>query len=275
MWLRIPLLAVLLGCCAGASAHCTTPDTLQPLTTIQAEERGSVRIYGAVGWSLGVGSADFFRVYQSLLGGRAAGFDIPIGVSAGMQSYQFGDAAIGLMTGYSRAVLRETYAYDPREMAIPIGPAQSVGQTILMTVIPAMATVDYLPRRRQFTGYLGAGVGIASVDLYWAEQLSSTSEPGGRASGVRYDKQHFVPAVMARAGVSLGFDDPLAHRTRAGVYFEATYQYMPLQALLMERLAKSLPASSGVATTPFDVQAGGLVLRIGFQVALGSPQIRR
>lgn len=238
--------------------------------TMTAAAQQSIRLYGDVNWTLGTAASDFFRDYRTILGAGAAGFDVPVGLGLGIQSFQLGDGAIGLATGYRRSVVRETYNYDPRTAPTAIGPAQGVGQTILLSVIPALLTIDYIPRHRQFTGYVGAGVGLASVDLSWEEYLTSSQEPGARQSGVRYSDHHLVPAAMVRAGVSLLFDDPFSSETRAGIYVETAYEYVPVSASLMQRIATTLPAAPSQFDQPYNIQAGGIVLRVGFQVMVTS-----
>lgn len=238
--------------------------------TAPSAAQQSIRLYGDVNWTLGTAASEFFRDYRTILAGGSSGFDVPVGIGLGIQSFQLGDGAVGLASGYRRSVVRETYSYDPRTAITPIGPAQGVGQTILMTVIPALLTVDYLPRHRQFTGYVGAGVGLASVDMSWEEYLTPSQEPGARQGGVRYSDHHLVPALMARAGVSLMFDDPFSTETRAGIYVEAAYEYMPLSVPLMQRIAATIPNSPSRLQQPYSVQAGGVVLRVGFQVRVTS-----
>jgi len=247
--------------------HSTAQDSLEQIKT-KARLKRTVRLYGDVNWTMGISAEDFFADYRKYLGGTASGFDIPVGFSGGMSSFQFGDFCIGLHAGYYRAAVRETYTYDPETSPVPTGPEQGVSQTITMTVIPAMVMVDYFPVQRQFTGYLGAGVGLASLGFFWSEDMANTNQEGARLSGVRYDENHLVPAVQGRAGVSLGFDDPLSSLAYAGIYIEAGYTYIPFSAQLFEKTAETFAFNRPASTPEYNIQAGGIVLRLGFEVIL-------
>ena len=242
-------------------------DSLEQIRSASRLKR-TVRLYGDVNWTMGISAEEFFADYRSLVGGAASGFDIPVGVSGGLSSFQFGDACIGIMAGYYRAVVRETYTYDPRTSPRPTGPEQGVSQTITMTVIPAMLMIDYFPVRRQFTGYVGAGVGLASLAFFWNEDLANINQQGARLGGVRYDETHLVPAAQVRAGVSLGFDDPLSSLAYAGVYLETGYTYIPFSAPLFEKTAETLAWSPPSTSQDYNIQAGGIVIRVGFEVIL-------
>jgi hypothetical protein len=219
-----------------------------------------------VNWTLNISAREFFDDYRTLLGGTASGFDVPEGLTLSVGSFLLEDGAIGLSAGYYRAVVRESYDYNPKLYAQPTGPSQSATQDIMLTVIPAYVTLDYFPVERQFTGYVGAGVGLASVHFAWTEIMSTSTEPGARLSGTRYDDAQLVPSAMVRAGVSLGFDDPVSKRTFGGLYLEISY--IPFSAPVFERTASTLAWRPERTTAPYNIQAGGIVLRLGFEVIL-------
>ena len=137
-------------------------------------------------------------------------------------------------------------------------------------MIPAMATIDYFPIQRQFTGYVGVGAGIAPVSFFWREDLSASVDPGARQSGVRYDDSALSPAFMARSGVSLGFDDPVSKQTWGGIYFEVAYTYIPFSAPVFADLAKTLPAQPDGSFDDYNFQTGGFVVKIGFEIILSN-----
>ena len=221
-----------------------------------------------VNWTFGLTAPEFFEDYRTLLGGTASGFSIPTGVSLSLSSFQLGNTAFGLMGGFYKASVRETYDYDPEFYFKPTGPEQSATQNITLSILPAMVTLDYFPVFRQFTGYLGVGAGVASVNFAWTESMSVSTEPGARPSGIRYDDGSIVPAAMARAGVSLGFDDPVGSKTFAGLYLEVAYTYIPFSAPVFSSTAETLAWSPPRASAPYDFQAGGFVLKLGFEVIL-------
>ena len=233
-----------------------------------------LRVSVDVNWVFGTQAPAFFQDYQGLLGGHASGFDTPTGLNIAVSSFQMQDVGIGISAGYYRAVVREAYAYEPDLYPIPTGPRQGVSQNIAMEVIPAFLTVDYFPVQRQFTGYIGAGAGMAAVSFSWTETLSKSNERGARLSGERYDDSELTFAVMGHAGISLGFDDPLSHKTNAAIYFEVGYQYIPFSAPVFVRTAETLLWAPERTNGDYQFNAGGFVLRLGFSVILTKGDVR-
>lgn len=235
-----------------------------------------VRIDASVGWTLSIDATEFFRDYQSILGGKASGFDAAVGFDVGMSTYQLGDVSIGVAAGYSRAIVRENYNYKPLIADTSFGPPQNVSQNMSLTVVPAMLTVDYYTPNRQFTGYVGAGAGVASVAFSWSEELTASQALGSRLSGIRYDDAQLAPAIMLRAGVSLGLDNPMLTNVRGAITIDAQYISIPFSAPLFAGAAKSFTAT--VPNRTFDdysVQAGGFRLRIGFSIFIRQPAMQR
>ncbi|MCX6139981.1 MAG: hypothetical protein NTX15_03995 [Candidatus Kapabacteria bacterium] len=231
-----------------------------------------VRVELSAGWTFGIDADAFFKDYQVVLGGKASGFDAPVGFGLSMSSYQLGNASIGVSAGYYRAVVRENYDYKPRLSDTSFGPPQNITQNISLTCIPAVLTIDYYPFARQFTGYVGAGVGLGAATFVWTEEITSSQVIGARTSGERYNDTHLVPAFSVRSGISLGLDDELGANIRAALTIEGAYLYMPLTAPLFAATANSF-----VAPTParlkgdYKIQTGGFQLRIGFSIFIRPP----
>ncbi len=255
-------LFVLVILIAGVSCHAMTSDTV-------VKRKGRpVRIYGDVVWMMGLHSTDFFKDYQSLLGGGASTFDVPIGLTFGISSFQLGDLAIGVTGSYYRATVRETYTYDPRFRDSAVGPEQTLTQAIVMNVIPIFLTADYFPIQRQFTGYVGAGVGMGAVGMTWEESVANTPQGGSRPSGVRYDETHYTPAFLVRAGVSLGWDKRSTTRIGAALYFEVSYSVLPFSADMFQQFSQYVPALSQAAARSYRFQAGGIGIHGGVSIFL-------
>lgn len=231
-----------------------------------------VRFEFTTSWTFGIGADELFRDYQTVFGGRASGFDVPVGFGASLSTYQVNDFSIGVSAGYFRAIVRENYDYRPLLRDTSFGPSQNVTQNMALTCIPAMLSVDYFPVFRQFTGFVGLSAGIGHVSFRWDEELSSSTLPGARRGGLRYDRSHIVPAVQLRTGVSLGLDGEVGKNVRAALTLEGGYLYMPLTAAILRDAAASF-----VATVPerlrsdYRIQAGGMQLRIGFLLFIRPP----
>ncbi len=239
--------------------------------TLVGVQRGRPLLVRAdVNWTLGIAATEFFRDVQYYLGARASSFDIPTGVSATIASFQLSDIAFGLSSGYTRAAVRETYGYDPRSRPDPVGPAQTITQTFLLSSIPTMITVDYHPIRRQFSGYVGVGLGVSANHFYWEEALSPSTESGARQSGIRYDAWQASPLVHIRSGLFLGFDQRWSGQTRPGLFVEAGYMWIPMHGRYFELTAKSMANQPQQLARDYTIHAGGFVLRMGLELLLNA-----
>ncbi len=265
-------LAIRGNCKRWATLVCTA--VICALPTFASDSASTVRkgkplrIAADVQWIMGISSTDFFADYRYYLSGTASGFDVPIGITFSASSFQIPDVPIGIRVGYYRAAVRETYDYVPENRPQPIGPAQSLSQTITLTCVPALLTIDYRPQQRQFTGYVGLGVGVGAAHVYWNESVSTSTEPGARQGGVRYDEWHAAPAVQATAGIFLGFDQVWARKTRPGIFFEAGYLWMPITGPFFSGVAQTIPVSDPGLYGNYTIVAGGIVLRVGFEIIL-------
>jgi hypothetical protein len=131
-----------------------------------------------------------------------------------------------------------------------------------------MITIDYRPLQRQFTGYVGLGLGAGAVHFLWEEGVSSSAEPGAREGGVRYDEWQAAPIVNLRAGISLGFDQVWAKKTRPGIFVETGYLWMPVTGPFFAGTAASITNPPPKLLGDYTIQAGGIVVRVGFEVIL-------
>ena len=231
-----------------------------------------VRFEATAPWTFGIDADVLFRDYQAVFGGKSSGFDVPVGFGGSLSTYQLDDVSFGVSAGYFRAVVRENYDYQPVLQDMSFGPTQNVTQNMSLTCVPAMVTVDYFPVYRQFTGYVGLGLGIGHVLFRWDEELSSSALPGARRGGARYNDSHIVPAVQIRTGISLGLDGVVGKNVRAAVTLEGGYLYMPLSAPLMRDAASSFIADvPDRLRSDYRIQTGGFQLRIGFLLFVRPP----
>jgi len=225
-----------------------------------------IRLYGNIQWIFGIASSEFFQDYKSQLLGPASTFDAAEGVRGGISSFQFPNVGIGLDVGYYRVVLRETYVF--RSILDSTRPDQTVGQDFAMNVVPVFATIDYFPVKRQFTAYVGAGVGMSFINVRWSESLSATQLPGARKSGLRYDESHVVPSGQVRTGVSLGWDSSPTAVVRPSLFFEITYTLIPFTAPLFSDVAPTLDSPPDRLRGSYAIQAGGVGVHAGISLLL-------
>ncbi|MBK7032010.1 MAG: hypothetical protein IPH49_01775 [Ignavibacteria bacterium] len=196
------IFVVLVMCCCAMATFAA--DSLVVGATRPAHKGNlkPVRAELSAMWTFGIDADEFFKDYQLVLGGKASGFNAPMGFSASLSTYQLGNASIGVMAGYYKAVVRENYDYKPLITDTSFAPPQNITQDIALTCIPALLTIDYYPHARQFTGFVGAGIGLGAATFRWTETITESQSIGARLGGERYNETHLVPAVMLRAGVS-------------------------------------------------------------------------
>ncbi len=228
-----------------------------------------VRIEAGVGWTLGIQAAEFIADYQGVLGGTAASFGIPVGGRASVNQHLTENLSVGLSGGYYRASIRESYVYDPQPPAGRLGPRQAVTQSIEVTAIPVYAAVDYYASRRQFTGYVGSGVGLLFGNVLWTEDIQPSQLLGARTGGTRYNASIIAPLLMLRTGVSLGFDGPTNARSMTGIRVDVSYAISPLRGTYMASQFNSfaVPPPERLKES-YAIDPGGLRVEIGFFILL-------
>ncbi len=239
------------------------------LVRAQSVEGTNVRFEGAVNWTLGIQAPEFIADYQSVLGGTASSFGIPIGARASLSQYLNDNISIGLSGGFFRASIRETYTYDPKPPAERYAPMQNVTQSIEVTAAPVFATIDFYPVKRQFTGFFGLGLGLLFGDVLWTEEIQTSRLPGARTSGTRFNESMIVPALKLRTGVSLGFDGPINARSASGIRIEVGYTIAPMHHAFMagqfDSFAVPLPER---LQGNYSIDPGGMSIEIGFFLLL-------
>ena len=228
-----------------------------------------VRLEASVLWTLGIQAPDFIRDYQGVLGGAASSFGVPIGARASVHQYLTDEISVGVSGGFFRATIRENYTYDPKPPTTPLGPAQNVTQNIEVSTIPVLLNLDLFPARRQFTGYLGVGIGLVFSNVFWSEEIQTSRLLGARRSGTRYNGSLIAPTAKLRAGVSLGFDGSAMARSATGIRIEVGYTFAPLQdrffAGQFDSFAVPPPQRLG---QEYMIDAGGVSIEIGISLLL-------
>lgn len=228
-----------------------------------------VRLEATVLWNLGIQAADFFRDYQGVLGGTASSFGVPIGARASVNQYLTDEISVGVSGSFFRATIRENYTYDPKPPATALGPPQNVTQNIEVSTVPVLFNLDLFPARRQFTGYLGVGLGLVFGHVFWSEEIQTSRLLGARRSGTRYDGSLIAPAAKLRAGVSLGFDGSVMARSATGIRIEVGYTFAPLRDRFFTGQFESftVPPPERLRQE-YLIDAGGVSIEIGISLLL-------
>jgi hypothetical protein len=237
------------------------PDT----ATATTRKGRPLRLFVDAGWMFGIHGIQFFRDYKRYLAGPASTFDVPTSVRAGMATFISDNVATGFQVGYHRAVVRETYVYQPFGADTLTRARQTITQGIRSSTLPVLLTLDYHPRFRQFVTYVGAGLGVTVGSFVWDEALSTSQAVGARSGGIRYDDTHINIAAMARAGMSLGWDKALGEKTGGALHIEFSYTYAPVTGPLFSAVGASI--GKPVASS-YTLQMGGVGLHAGVSIYL-------
>ncbi len=235
--------------------------------TLEVKKRKGrpLRLWADAGWMFGIHGIEFFRDYKRLLNGPASTFDVPTSVRGGMSAFLSSDVATGLQVGYHRAVIRETYLYQPFGADTLTRARQTTSQNITSTTIPVLLTFDLHPRFRQFVTYVGGGLGLNIGTFVWEEGLSTSQAVGARTSGLRYDDTHINLAAIVRAGMSLGWDRALGESTGGALHIEVSYTYAPLSGPLFASVGTGIGKPVDAVYT---IQSGGVGLHCGVSIYL-------
>lgn len=239
--------------------------------TVFAREAG-LRIEPGLSYTLGTSAKEFFADYLTVLGGKSREFDTPISGTLRITRHIDDRASVGILAGYQRGTLRENYDYDPTKYPKGYGPFQNVTQNFTIESIPILACADYYPVDRQFTTYVGAGLGCAFSHVTWTEELTTSRLPGARSSGVRFDDWLTSIALQLRTGISLGFDATDKAPVKSGIRLECSYWTVPLRAPFMKSEAQSYTTSVPESMRqPYTIDVGGFALQIGIMFVLRHP----
>lgn len=260
---------------ASALLTCVDADA-QSLSRLQSKsfvERAGLRIEPGLSYTWGTTAVEFFHDYNSILGGKRREFDTPITGSLRISRHLTEHQSLGLSVGYTRSTLRENYDYDPTTVPEPIAPAQNITQNISLESIPVMACYDFYPVDRQFTTYVGAAVGLGFSHMQWYEDITSSSTPGARRRGERFNDWIYHLAMEVRTGISLGFDGSTSAPVRSGIRLECSYRYMPIRAPFMENVAKSIAGNPPAQFfDDYTLNVGGFGVHIGIMFVLRHSQ---
>ncbi|MEY3386845.1 MAG: hypothetical protein RIR53_1656 [Bacteroidota bacterium] len=241
----------------------------QALMAQDADAVPKVRFEANVLWNLGIQASDFIRDYQSVLGGQASTFGVPIGGRASINQYLTDELSVGLSGGYFKAAIRENYTYNPTPPSPSLGPIQNVTQNIEVAAIPVMISFDLFPARRQFTGYVGLGVGIVFGNIFWSEEIQTSRALGARRSGTRYEGSLIAPTARLRTGVSLGFDGSSMSKSATGIRIEVGYSFTPLRdAFFAGQFSSFAVPPPERLRQQYVIDAGGVSIEVGISLLL-------
>jgi hypothetical protein len=243
--------------------------SLSRLQSTSFVEHAGLRIEPGLSYTVGTSAVEFFEDYNGVLGGKQREFDTPITGSLRISRHLDEHQSLGLSVGYTRATLRENYDYDPTKVPLPIAPAQNITQNMFLESIPVMAAYDIYPVDRQFTTYIGAALGVGFSHMQWYEDLTTSSKPGARRKGERFNDWIYHLAMEVRTGVSLGFDGSTSAPVRSGIRLECSYRYMPISAPFMGQIAKSIAGNPPSRfNDDYTLNIGGFGLHIGIMFVL-------
>lgn len=246
--------------------------SLQRLQDTSFAREPGLRIEPGLSYTLGTSAKEFFKHYQTVLGGKSSEFEIPVSGTLRISRHLNNYVSVGIVSGYQRTILRENYNYDPATFPVGYAPFQNITQNFTMESIPVLLCADYYPVNRQFTTYVGLGLGLCFSHGSWFEQISTSRMPGARIGGSRYEGWVTHGAMQMRTGISFGFDATDRAPVKSGIRLECSYWKLPIQASFMESIAKTFTTTVPESMRqPFTIDVGGLAFHIGIMFVLRHP----
>lgn len=263
------VIRVVIVCVLAGSLPAAKSQSLVKLRETSFVRQAGLRIEPGLSYTWGSTADDFFRDYNEILGGKSREFSVPISGSLRISRHLDNYQSLGLSVGFTRATLRENYDYDPTKVVTPLAPAQNITQNMNLETIPLMACYDLYPVDRQFTTYVGAGVGIGFSHVQWYEDVTTSRNLGARSKGERFDDWLYHPALELRSGISLGFDGSTESAVRSGIRLECSYRFLPISGQFMRDVAKSfaLPPPQRLNES-YTLNLGGFAVHVGIMVVL-------
>lgn len=198
--------------------------------------RFSSIIYFSVGFTLGTGASEFFKEYNSNVGGVASSFKLTSNIAAGTKFDFIKGYRFGLEAGYFQTRMIDNFT----QYLVP-GNQQTVrkiNEDITVNTYPVMLLAEAVPFQSQFRTYAGIGLGVVFSKISWQEDVSSAIQNDTRKGGLIYDKNEVLPSIRFYTGVELGFDKNRFGSFLGSLIIEVSYTYFNRKAEIFNKLSK-------------------------------------
>ncbi len=174
-----------------------------------------------VGFPFGQGASDFFKIFQSEIGGNSDKFSSTPSGNVVFKSWISRNSRIGISASYHKINVFDDYYVIGEYLT------RNHINEINIGTIPLIAKWEYIPYDKQFRSYVGAGLGLVASQITWKERVQSTFPLDSRKGGVHFDELSISPAIELYSGIELGFDEYPESLFLGSIIFELDYKYSP------------------------------------------------
>lgn len=179
-------------------------------------------VFISFGMPFSSGSQVFFANYLDEFKGNRSDLELLPLFGAGTK-VRFGNYRAGaqffvlnsnLQDSYSEVVQSEEFT-GYREYA----------QSLEVTDIPIILTMEYIPYTSQFKSFVGGGAGFLLRNTTWFESIRSGIPLDRRTGGNIYEDTDMFPFFKIYSGIELGFDKKQEGSFLGSLVIEASYNY--------------------------------------------------
>ena len=191
-------------------------------------------IYLMFGMVYGASASDFFKDYQSLLEGKGDGFNT-FPTVGGMLKLQFtNNIRFSASIDYFQVRFNDSYTSEISSDDSDI--YRDVTESIRITELPIILSIEYFPYDERFKSYLGFGIGVSIKKIQWSESVYSPLPEDLRKGGELVNENSVAPVIRFTTGAELGFDKPNEKYFLGNFFIEASYTFMFNTFKMFEKL---------------------------------------
>jgi hypothetical protein len=215
------------------------------------------------GYAAGNRDEDFFKTYQTILGGQADNVKYELIFGA---SFKF-DVNNHISYGISFSYLSTSF-YDnfSQYVASDSGFQRYIEEDFYQANIPLLLTAEYVAMRSQFRSYIGIGAGLNFDNTYWTETVNSSLPAEKRTSGVVYDGNDISPAARLYLGTELEFDKRNDRDMTGSIYFEIGYTHIFRNVPYFSNIEDQFTTGNDLLNEDYSISSGYFSFNIGFSI---------
>ncbi|MBX3042365.1 MAG: hypothetical protein KIT33_00240 [Candidatus Kapabacteria bacterium] len=216
-------------------------------------------IFVSMGMPFSSGSGGFFSVYNNEFGGNKRDFTLLPLIGAGTK-FRIEHYRLGIQTFILNSNLKDSY-----EQYIEVGDNsgyRGIAQTINITDIPVIGTIEYMPFVSQFRTFIGGGLGFLMRNMEWTESIRSGIPLDRREGGTNYNDTDIFPFFKIYSGLELGFDKQSEETFLGSLVIEASYNYAFGSSDIFSKVRRQFVPAEPRLTENYNVIPGYIVISI-------------
>ncbi len=218
-------------------------------------------IFISAGMPFSTGSPNFFSIYNNEFAGFKKDIKTEPAIGGGTKIRFEGNYRIGAQFRYIHSTLKDYY--DQEVKTKDVTGYRNLGQSISISDIPIIGTIEYMPFIGQFRTYTGAGVGFLMRKIEWLESVRTSIPLDYRVGGQHYNDTQIYPAFSIYTGVELGFDKMNELTFLGSLVIEASYNYNAAQTDLFRTVKRQFVPENAKLNETVNILPGYFMLSLG------------